>query len=470
MRNFLSGDNAFNRVMTRVFDLCLLNVLTLVFCVPVVTAGASLTAMYAVMMKMAANEEGPIIKSFWKEFRQNLKGSFGGWLALLALMLLLVVDLALWAQNEVEYRSLFYGLTAALLLFLSAVADWYFALRAKFEETSVSGIKNGLKFALVYFPATILMGGYTLGLIVLLYYIPDLMLLLPFAGLAVLAYPKSIYIRKKFDAYIKSRGLEKNEEKQDAEESNEVKEEEREEADIPSSDQDQAIRDRVRADKKRQWQSMTWPEKLDHIWTYYRAWIFSAVFVIAGAVWLVSRYLLDNEECGFSLGLINGYMEKGDVALSAELDEFFGFQEGETYAYFDTAYQFSYTGVENSAGDNSFYEKFFLNIRMGELDAVIMPESFFEYCNDLEPIFCDVRSVLSEEQQGAWEDYYVMGQTEDGAAYACGIDISHLDYINAEGMGFVGENNGEAFILAFPVTGEHRALGGALLRYIEKMD
>jgi hypothetical protein len=70
---FLTGDNIYNRLMTKIFDLCLLSILTTICCLPILTAGSALTSMYAVMMKMSKNIEGTIISSYFKEFKSNLK-------------------------------------------------------------------------------------------------------------------------------------------------------------------------------------------------------------------------------------------------------------------------------------------------------------------------------------------------------------------------------------------------------------
>ena len=50
--DLFNQDNAFNRVMTRIFDLALLNILWTVCCLPVITIGASSIALYTVTLKM----------------------------------------------------------------------------------------------------------------------------------------------------------------------------------------------------------------------------------------------------------------------------------------------------------------------------------------------------------------------------------------------------------------------------------
>ena len=55
--------------MNKVADLCILNIICLVCCIPIVTAGASITAMYYVTLKMVRNEEAYIVRSFFKSFK-----------------------------------------------------------------------------------------------------------------------------------------------------------------------------------------------------------------------------------------------------------------------------------------------------------------------------------------------------------------------------------------------------------------
>ena len=73
MGHFFSMDNKFFTFMGRVADLCILNIICLICCIPIVTAGASITAMYYVTLKMVRNEEAYIVRSFFKSFKENFK-------------------------------------------------------------------------------------------------------------------------------------------------------------------------------------------------------------------------------------------------------------------------------------------------------------------------------------------------------------------------------------------------------------
>jgi uncharacterized membrane protein YesL len=76
-------DSPILRVLGTLADLCLLNIMTLLGCLPIITAGASITAMHYVMLKMVRNQEGYIWKDFWKSFKENFGQATAIWSILL---------------------------------------------------------------------------------------------------------------------------------------------------------------------------------------------------------------------------------------------------------------------------------------------------------------------------------------------------------------------------------------------------
>ena len=57
--------------LSRLADLFWLNLLFVICSIPVITIGASSTALYYVTLKMAKDEEGYITRSFFKSFKEN---------------------------------------------------------------------------------------------------------------------------------------------------------------------------------------------------------------------------------------------------------------------------------------------------------------------------------------------------------------------------------------------------------------
>ena len=72
MERFFNMDNKFFSAISRVADLIILNILCLVCCLPVVTIGPSLTALFYVTLKMVRNEESYIAKGFFDTVPKSL--------------------------------------------------------------------------------------------------------------------------------------------------------------------------------------------------------------------------------------------------------------------------------------------------------------------------------------------------------------------------------------------------------------
>ena len=93
MGGLFSIDNPFWQFVSRLLHILLLNLLWFVCSIPVVTIGAAATAVYSVTLKMVRNQEGYIIKSFFKAFRDNFRQATVIWLILLTAGAVIGADL-----------------------------------------------------------------------------------------------------------------------------------------------------------------------------------------------------------------------------------------------------------------------------------------------------------------------------------------------------------------------------------------
>ena len=73
MGRIFSLDSPLFSFLNKVADLILLNILTMICCLPIITIGASMTALHYVVLKMVRDEESYIVRSYFKSFRQNFK-------------------------------------------------------------------------------------------------------------------------------------------------------------------------------------------------------------------------------------------------------------------------------------------------------------------------------------------------------------------------------------------------------------
>ncbi|MCR5214057.1 MAG: YesL family protein [Eubacterium sp.] len=70
-------DSGFMQMLDKATDFMLLNILCFLFSLPIITAGASVSAKYNVAMKIHRKEEPTIIKPFFKAFKENLPMGIG---------------------------------------------------------------------------------------------------------------------------------------------------------------------------------------------------------------------------------------------------------------------------------------------------------------------------------------------------------------------------------------------------------
>ena len=69
MRNMFNSDSSFSKIMNKIADWFILNILWIFCSIPIVTIGATTTALYSVNLKIINNEEGNLIKTFFYSFR-----------------------------------------------------------------------------------------------------------------------------------------------------------------------------------------------------------------------------------------------------------------------------------------------------------------------------------------------------------------------------------------------------------------
>ncbi len=96
---FFNYDSPFWSFMSRIADLVIVNILWLVFCIPVFTIGASTAAMYRVTLNMVRGEGGGVVRSFWASFKLNFKQGVLLFLILLIPTLLVIVEVEIYLSG-----------------------------------------------------------------------------------------------------------------------------------------------------------------------------------------------------------------------------------------------------------------------------------------------------------------------------------------------------------------------------------
>ena len=178
----LNIDNWFFRGMALVGDWVVLSVLWLLCCVPIVTAGASTLALFAVANKMAAGQDYFVCKDFFKAFKRDLRQATMTWLPMLGIAVLLVLDGWFGGRIPAPWGGLLHGVAVVAAVLWVLAFSWGMALLARFTYGRGSdALKNGLVLALRAPKAALLTVVLALWPLAVMVYLPALFFyLLPF--------------------------------------------------------------------------------------------------------------------------------------------------------------------------------------------------------------------------------------------------------------------------------------------------
>lgn len=150
-------DGKFFGFLSKIADLFILNVLFLVCSIPIITIGASTTAMYTVTKKMAANKEGYIFKTFFKAFKENFVRSTIIWLIMLVALVVVLVDLLIGNSIPIEtVRYMFIGVMLLSIILVVGVMIYALTLQCTFENTLKNTLKNAVLMIFIHFPWTLI--------------------------------------------------------------------------------------------------------------------------------------------------------------------------------------------------------------------------------------------------------------------------------------------------------------------------
>lgn len=190
--------------LNKMTDLIVLNLLFLVCCVPVVTIGPALTALYAVSLRSVRYGDGYVVSTFWKSFKQNFRQSFVAGILMLFAAVLLFADVWFWSNMDLGILAkgmLVVSISIAFLVLI--VFLWLFPVLAKIENGLWANLKNAAAMAVGhFFPYTFCCALITLAGAYMIYssMVADIVFVL--LGAALFAYVKAFFYYKVFAKYM----------------------------------------------------------------------------------------------------------------------------------------------------------------------------------------------------------------------------------------------------------------------------
>lgn len=151
---FFDVDGALYKFMSRFLDMLKLNILWILFSLPIVTCGAATVAAFKVTLRMVDDTEGYVGRQFIQAFKENWKQGIP--LGLLAMLGSYVVYLDFEIARVTDGDSAWFFAFGILAIFLLVMGFIYaFPLSARYENTLIGTIKNSVAIASRYFVRTI---------------------------------------------------------------------------------------------------------------------------------------------------------------------------------------------------------------------------------------------------------------------------------------------------------------------------
>lgn len=157
MNKLFDLDSPIMRFLSRMADMIILNILMMICCIPIITVGAACTAMHYVLLKMVRDEEGYLIKGFFKSFVRNFRQATLIWIFMLAVLLVFAGDWMIFrASADTFPRALVLGVIAVGIIVLMT-AVYVFPLLARFDNSIKNTVCNAALLAVGNLPKTLLM-------------------------------------------------------------------------------------------------------------------------------------------------------------------------------------------------------------------------------------------------------------------------------------------------------------------------
>ncbi len=152
--SFFSPEGAFYQFISRLWDMVKLNLMWILFSIPIVTIGPATIAAFSVTMKMVDDTEGYIARQFVKEFRKNLKNGIPLGLLFLLGIEVINIDFQLFSKMpDNPMAPLVFGIIMIFVMLMGFV--YAFPLSARYENTLVRTIQNSVAIATRYFVRTL---------------------------------------------------------------------------------------------------------------------------------------------------------------------------------------------------------------------------------------------------------------------------------------------------------------------------
>ncbi|WP_432629429.1 YesL family protein [Brotaphodocola sp.] len=200
INGIFNPENRFWSFIDKIVNLCLLGILWALFSLPVVTAGASTTALFGYTLPLTEDEEGYVWQTFIRTFRKHFVKSTVFWIGILAGGGFLVYDLYCCLHLNVPgaLRIVAFAVLVCLMIVFSLTAVWLFPLTVYEDGTIRQTLSRAVVLAVGNPGMTVAIVSLYALFGIAVYYIPVLFMV----WFAFFSYLTSYFYRATFRKYL----------------------------------------------------------------------------------------------------------------------------------------------------------------------------------------------------------------------------------------------------------------------------
>ena len=204
--NIFKIDSPIFNGLSRIADIFLLNLLWILCSIPIITIGASTTALYYCMMKINREKDSGIIGMFFGSFRQNFKQGCILTIFFIFSGVFLYVDIQACKAIGGVLKNIIIVILLVLVVIWGVMISYTFPLLAQFDNTLKNILKNSILLAISNIKKTVPIFILNAVPVVLFFWLPYAFvfcvpLLLTF-GVALVSFINSKILISVFDKYI----------------------------------------------------------------------------------------------------------------------------------------------------------------------------------------------------------------------------------------------------------------------------
>ena len=139
MGKIFRWDSPLMRFMMLITNLVCLNVLWLLCCLPVITAGVATTAMYYMVFQYITKQDDGVLRPFFKAFKENFKTVTPIWILHLLIGAALGAEVFYLSQDSQLWLKALFGI---LLLVYAGVSAYLYPILARYNTSRKKAVLN----------------------------------------------------------------------------------------------------------------------------------------------------------------------------------------------------------------------------------------------------------------------------------------------------------------------------------------